>query len=89
MTVERVELDSGDLDAVEAVLPSLVGKVVYFSNGCDYVLLEEAGCFWGDSPYGEVLCVEIKEGWPQRIVGTLRYWNEHDEQYRKDAVGSA
>lgn len=72
----KIERDSHDLDALRDELPSLVGAMITFSNGCVIVLQEEAGCFWGDSPYGELFGFEADEAWVDKVLNKLAYWNE-------------
>lgn len=88
MKIERITVDSEDLAAVEQSLPALIGKLVHFSNGCDVIFEDEAGCYWGDSPYGDILCVQIREGWEQGLLNTLQYWNEHHAKCRIEATES-
>lgn len=83
--IERVTRDSNDLADVRRELPKLIGKLVHFSNGCDLILENEAGCYWGDSPYGDVLCIELKDGWETGLLNILEYWNEHDAINRQGA----
>lgn len=87
MRIERVTIDCGDLAAVEELLPDLIGKLVHFTNGCDVIFENEAGCYWGDSPYGGVLCFQIQEGWEQGMLNILRYWNEQNTAYRNEQSG--
>lgn len=82
MRIERVTIDCDDLAAVEELLPDLIGKMVHFTNGCDVIFENEAGFYWGDTPYGEIMCIQIHEGWEQALLNNLQYWNEHDAQHR-------
>lgn len=75
METPRVELDSTDLVGCERALPDLVGSLVRFSNGVVIVLQDEAGCFWGDDPYGNMFGVEVSASWVQCLMKTVEYWN--------------
>lgn len=80
---KRVELESEDIEALREVLPELKGSLVQFSNGCVVVLNEEAGCYWGDDPYGNLFGIETQETWVEQLIQKVVYWNEpRDEQGR-------
>ena len=72
----KIERDSHDLEALRTELPQLIGSFVAFSNGCVICLQEEAGSFWGDSPYGELFGIEADKDWVEKLIKTLAYWNE-------------
>lgn len=72
----KIERDSDELEALRAELPDFVGAMITFSNGCVIVLQEEAGCFWGDNPYGVLFGIEADDGWVDALIRKLAYWND-------------
>jgi hypothetical protein len=71
-----IELDSYDLKSLRKQLKSLLGQTVRFSNGCYLSLVEDAGNFWGDDPYGQCWCCGAGEHATNAIAKWLEFWNE-------------
>lgn len=80
--IERIALDSENLDDLKHRLPKLIGTHVQFSNGYEVVLVEDAGCYWGDTPEGNILCIEAGSGWEQSLLNLLVSWNKRTNNWR-------
>ena len=72
----RVEMESEDIDVLRQAFPELKGALVRFSNGCVIVLNEEAGCYWGDDPYGSMFAIDVRDGWEEQLLEKIAFWNE-------------